>query len=189
LETPVKKVWWKRIAWIAGGAFAVYVLVEILLAGRNLPPMPPAQSGIALRGGHVVGNKITTKSWTFDYENASLSPDGTTGTIEGVRNGIVYRKGKPHLRISAQTLSFNTQTLDFTAIGKVRVQLIHDPEQRSFETDFVEWTNGTKLLHLDHPCYVRSAGGPALVLQHVTINFDKSEVLVGQIGGSFIQRR
>jgi hypothetical protein len=181
-------VWLKRSAWIAGTALLVYVIVEVLLAGRNLPPMPPAQTGIGLRGGHAVGNKIKTKSWTFDYQTASLSPDGTTGTIEGVHDGIVYRRGKPHLRISARQLTFNTQTLDFTAIGKVRVQLIHDPEQRSFETDLVEWTNRTKLLHLDHPSYVRSAGGPTLELQHVTINFDTDEVHVGQLGGGFVQR-
>ncbi len=58
--------------------------------------VPPGQLPIDLRGGHVLNNHITTKSWSFDYEHARLSPDGLSGTVNGVRNGVVFRKGKPY---------------------------------------------------------------------------------------------
>ena len=179
-----RRVPWKRIAWIAGAAFSVYLVVGIILAGRNTPQLPPTQQTIDLRGGHILNNRITTKSWSFDYDHAQLSPDGTTGTVDGVHNGIVFRKGKPYLKISATHISLNTQSLDFTAVGKVHVERIGDPQKRSFDTDLVMWTNGAKLLRLDHPSYLHS-GTQTMRLDNVTINFDTEQIHMAKLGGSF----
>ena len=179
---------WKHAAWIAGIALIVWVVIEVILAGRDTPPVPTASQSIDLRGGHVTGNRITTKSWTFDYTHAQLSPDGTVGTVDGVRNGIVYRKGKPYLRIAAEHISVNTQSLDFTALGKVHVERIGDPEKRSFDTDLVIWTNNAKLLRMDHPSYLHT-GDQTLKLEHVTIDFDSERVHFGKISGAAIIRK
>ena len=141
----IRPLWWKRLALVAGLAFGVYVVVEIVLAGGGTPPLPPNQSPIDLRGGHVLNNHIATKSWSFDYDHARLSPDGLSGSVDGVRNGIVFRKGKPYLRISAKHVQLNIQSLDFTAVGKVHVERIDDPERRAFDTDLVTWTNDAKV--------------------------------------------
>ena len=53
-----------------------------------------------------------TKSWTFDYTKAHLSPDGLTGSVDGVRDGVIFRKGKPYLRISAQHIQVDVQSLN-----------------------------------------------------------------------------
>jgi hypothetical protein len=180
----LRRVPWKLVAWIAAGALAVYLVVGIVLAGRNLPEIPPVTQSIDLRGGHITGNRITTKSWSFDYAHAQLSPDGTTGTVDGVKNGIVFKKGKPHLRISAEHISVNTQTLDFTALGKVHVERIDDPEKRSFDTDLVVWTNNAKIVRMDHPSYVHT-GGNTLKIEQITINFDTDQIHFGKIGGDF----
>ncbi len=179
---------WKHFAWIAGIALAVWVVVEIANAGRDLPNIPTASQSIDLRGGHVTGNRITTKSWTFDYEHAQLSPDGTVGTVDGVRNGIVFRKGKPYLRIAAEHISINTQTLDFTALGKVHVERIGDSQQRSFDTDLVIWTNNAKLLRMDHPSYLHT-GDQTLKLETVSIDFGSEKVHLGKIDGAAIIQR
>jgi len=175
---------WKTAGWIAVAALAVYVIVEVVLAGRGTPPLPSNQSGITLHGGHVQGNRISTKSWSFDYKSAQLSPDGTTGTVDGVRNGIVLRKGKPYLRVAAEHISIDTQSLNFTALGKVHVEIIDDPQRRSFDTDLVIWTNGAKMLRMDHPSYVHS-GDQTLKLQNVAINFDSGEIHLGGISGGY----
>jgi hypothetical protein len=141
-----KALWWKRLALVAGLALGVYVVVEIVLAGGGTPPLPPNQAPIDLRGGHVLNNHIATKSWSFDYDHARLSPDGLSGSVDGVRNGIVFRKGKPYLRISAKHVVLNIQSLDFTAVGKVHIERINDPEHRAFDTDLVTWTNDAKIL-------------------------------------------
>jgi len=178
----VKPVWWKRLAVAAGVALGIYVVVEVVLAGGGTPPIPPSQAPIDLRGGHVLNNHIATKSWSFDYDHARLSPDGLSGSVDGVRNGIVFRKGKPYLRISAKHVQLNIQTLDFTAVGKVHIERIDDPEHRSFDTDLVTWTNDAQLLRMSHPAYVRS-GGQTLLINGITVNFEDNSIHLGKISG------
>ncbi|MBV8530431.1 MAG: hypothetical protein JO104_03865 [Candidatus Eremiobacteraeota bacterium] len=161
---------------------AVYVVVEIVLAGRGIPPMPPGQVPLDLRGGHVLNNHIATKSWSFDYDHARLAPDGMSGSVDGVRNGIVFRRGKPYLRISAKRVQLNIQSLDFTAVGKVHIERIDDPEHRSFDTDLVTWTNDAKLLRMTHPSYIHS-GGQTLRIDNITVNFDDNTIRLGKVNG------
>jgi hypothetical protein len=174
---------WRRILLALAGVVLVWVFVEVLLAGRGTPSIPVPQNGITLHGGHVQGNRISSKSWSFDYTSAHLSPDGTTGTVDGVRDGIVLRKGKPYLRVAAEHISIDTQSLNFTAVGKVHVEVINDPQKRSFDTDLVVWTNGAKMLRMDHPSYLHS-GTQTLKLSSVSINFDTDQIHLGAVGGS-----
>ena len=177
-----RRLWRPLLAGI-GVVVIVWIVVEVILAGRGTPQLPGTQSGITLQGGHVQGNRISSKSWSFDYKSAQLSPDGTTGSVDGVRNGIVLRKGKPYLRVAAEHISVDTQSLNFTAIGKVHIEIIGDADHRSFDTDLVSWTNGAKMLRMDHPSYLHSAG-QTLKLSSVTINFDTDQIHLGAVQGS-----
>jgi hypothetical protein len=179
--SPRKRLW-RRLGWGAGVLFAIYVVVEVVLAGRGTPPLPPAQAPIDLRGGHVMNNHIATKSWSFDYDHARLSPDGMSGSVDGVRNGIVFRKGKPYLRISAQHVRLNIQSLDFTAVGKVHIERINDPQRRAFDTDLVTWTNDAKVLRMQHPSYIHS-GGQTLRIDGIAVNFDDDTIHLGKLSG------
>jgi hypothetical protein len=174
---------WKRLGIVAGALVVVWVVVEVVLAGGGAPPPPPGQVPIDLRGGHVLNNHISTKSWSFDYDRARLSPDGMSGSVDGVRNGVVFRKGKPYLRISAQHVQLNIQSLDFTAIGKVHIERIDDPQGRAFDTDFVTWTNDAKVLRMTHPSYIHS-GGQTLRIDGITVNFDDNTIHLGKLSGS-----
>ncbi|MBV8331101.1 MAG: hypothetical protein JO192_00030 [Candidatus Eremiobacteraeota bacterium] len=180
--TPARKRLWKRAGIVAGVLFGIWVVVEIWLAGGGPAPPPPSSVSMNLQGGHVVTNRITTKSWTFDYEHAQLSPDGLTGSVDGVRNGVVFRKGKPYLKISAEHVQLDIESLDFTAVGKVQVERIDDPAHRSFDTDLVTWTNNAKLLHMDHPVYVHS-GDQTLRIDGITVDFDENTIHFGKLAG------
>ena len=182
-----RRIRWRPIVLIAGGALVVYLIAGVIIAGIGTPPLPPDQNGITLRGGKVAGNRISTKSWSFDYKDAQLSPDGTTGTVEGVRNGVVYKKGKPYLKISAERISVDTLTLNFTAIGKVTIHVIKDPLDRTFTTDLVAWTNGAKLLQMLHPSYLRS-GTHTLAFSAITIDFGSNQIHFGSIRGTLETR-
>jgi hypothetical protein len=177
-----KALWRKRLALVVGLALGVYVIVEIVLAGSGAPPLPPNQAPIDLRGGHVMNNHITTKSWSFDYDHARLSPDGLSGSVDGVRNGIVFRKGKPYLRISAKHVVLNIESLNFTAIGKVHIERIDDPERRAFDTDLVTWTNDAKILRMTHPAYIHS-GDQTLRIDGLSVNFDDNSIHLGKVSG------
>jgi hypothetical protein len=178
----VKKIVWKRLGIGAAALFLVYVIVEVVLAGKGTPPIPPGQMPIDLRGGHVLNNHISTKSWTFDYDHARLSPDGLSGTVDGVRNGVVFRKGKPYLRIAAKHIQLNIESLDFTAVGKVHIERINDPLGHAFDTDLVTWTNDAKVLRMPHPSYLHS-GGQTLVVQNISVDFDADTIHIGKVNG------
>ena len=177
-----KKRLWRRIAIAGGIVLFLYVAIEIYLAGGGSLPPPPASVPLVLRGGHTVTNRITRKSWSFDYDKAQLNQDGTAGSVDGVRNGIVFRKGKPYLRISAEHVQLDLESLDFTAIGKVHVERIDDPQHRSFDTDLVTWTNNAKLLRMDHPAYVHS-GNQTLRIDGITVDFDANTIHFGKLNG------
>jgi hypothetical protein len=178
-----RRINWRLIALIASGAVAIWVTVEVILAGFGTPPLPPDQMGITLRGGKVQGSRIVTKAWSFDYHDAQLSPDGTTGTVDGVHDGIVFKHGKPYLKITAERISVDTMSLNFTAIGKVTVVMIDDPLKRSFNTDLVQWTNSTKLLLMPHPSYLHSETH-VLAFSSITIDFGKDQIHFGSVEGS-----
>lgn len=182
-----RKIPWRLIFTIAGVALGIYLIVGIILAGRGTPPLPVDQTGISLKGGKVRGNRITTRSWSFDYTSAQLSADGTTGTVQGVKNGVVFKKGKPYLHITAANISVDTNSLNFTAVGKVTVTLIDDPLDRSFDTDLVVWNNGVKELQMDHESYLH-AGTQVLAFKSVDINFATNEIHFGGINGSTLVR-
>jgi hypothetical protein len=174
---------WRLLLTLAGVALAIYLGVQTIIAGIGTPPLPVDQNGISLKGGEVRGNRITTKSWSFDYTSAELSPDGTSGTITGVKHGIVFKHGKPYLSVSAASITLDTMSLNFTAVGKVTVGLIGDELKRSFDTDLVIWNNTAKQLQMDHECYLH-AGSQVLDFKSIDIDFSTDQVHFGAVNGS-----
>lgn len=176
---------WKVAAYIAGGVFLIYVIVGIVLAGREPAPTPPGGQPITFMGGKVTGNRISTKSWTFDYDKAQMSADGVNASVDGVHNGVLYKHGKPYLRLTAKQVSVNTQTFDFNAVGTVHLETIpsNGEQVRSFDTDLVQWTNATKMLVLAHPSLIRT-GDQILKVATATVDFKNSEVHLGKIEGA-----
>lgn len=170
---------------VAGCLLLAYVVVGLILAGRDEIPTPPANAPVILQGGNVrAGNHtISSRSWTLSYDRGSFTPDGVTGTLDGVHDGIIYRKGKPYIELAARHVELNAETLDFTALGRVHIHMLHDPYQRSFDTDFVTWTNDAKLLEMTHPSYLH-IGGQTLEISTITINFSQNQVHLGKIAGS-----
>jgi hypothetical protein len=133
----------------------------------------------------VSGNHVSTRSWTFDYTKAQMSPDGILATLDGVKHGLLYKKGKPYLSISAQHVSLNTQTFDFTATGDVHVQALNpkDGVPKSFDSDLVQWVNATKMLQLPHPSIFRT-GDETLKVSTITVNFNTSDIHLGNVSGA-----
>jgi hypothetical protein len=181
----IKRVDWRAVAVVAGVVLAVWFVVGFVLAGREAAPPPPGSQPLTLHGGRVVGNRVSTRSWTFDYQKAQMSPDGTFATIDGVRHGVLYKKGKPYLSIAAQHVSINTQTFDFTATGDVHIEQLNakDGVNRSFDTDLVQWSNATKILSLPHPSLFKT-GDQILKVASITVNFNTNDIHMGKIEGA-----
>ena len=176
---------WRIVLLIAGVALFVWVLTEILLAGGGPGgEPPPRQQPLTLHGGRVTGNRLSTKSWMFIYRKAQMSADGVTASIDGIRQGVLYKNAKPYIKMTAEHVQANTQTFDFTAVGDVHLEEIAQPggAGRSFDTDLIEWANATKALTLPHPSVVRS-GDQTLRVGSLSVNFNTGSIRFGKISG------
>lgn len=182
----MKRVRWRTVGWLAALAFVALIVYEVIAASQEPAPPPPGQQPVILSHGHVTGNHISSKSWSFDYERVQTSPDGAIATIDGVKHGVLFKKGKPYLTLSAQHVSVNTQTFDFTATGQVHVEDARKTsERRSFDTDLVQWVNATKMLTLPHTSLIRT-GDQVLKVDTIDVDFNKTEVKTGPVRGGFV---
>ncbi len=185
---PVRAVQWRapqlRILFLlAGAALLIWVVVEVVLAGSAPGGPPQGMTPLTLHGGRVTGNRMSTKSWMFEYDHAEMSADGVLATVQGVRRGVLYKNGKPYLSVRAEQVSVNTATFDFTATGDVHVTQMQDTSsERSFDTDLIQWLNAAKMLTLPHPSVVRS-GGETLRVSSINVNFNSGAIHFGRVSG------
>ncbi|MDQ6932855.1 MAG: hypothetical protein M3160_06735 [Candidatus Eremiobacteraeota bacterium] len=176
---------WPAIAITASLAIAAVLVVGVVLAGREVPLAPRALP-IVLQHGGAFGHRLTSrggKAWSFDYDRVQTSPDGSMATIDGVHGGLLYKNGKPYLKISAQHITANTVNNDYTATGQIHIEALGNGIKRSFDTDLAVWQNYNKTLTLAHPSIVRS-GDAMLTFKTVTVDFNTGKVHVGPIAGS-----
>jgi len=174
----------RTAAVIVGLGLLVWVIVGIVLAGNEPGAPPPATQGLMLHGGRVTGNRMSTKSWLFDYKHAEMSADGVLASVDGVRQGVLYKNGAPYLGVTAEHVSVNTQTFDFTALGDVHITQMRETGgvSHSFDTDLIQWVNATKTLTLPHPSIVRT-GDQTLKVSSVTVNFNTGAIRFAGVSG------
>lgn len=174
---------WKLLALLAGAVLLIWIIAGVVLAGKEPGAPPRGMTPVTLHGGRVTGNRMSTKSWMFEYDRAEMSADGVLATVQGVRHGVLYKDGKPYLSVHAEEVSVNTQTFDFTATGDVHVTQMQDTSsERSFDTDLITWINVTKMLTLPHPSVVRS-GGETLKVSSIQVNFKTGAIHFGRLSG------
>lgn len=182
---------WKRAGIVAVVLVAIGVAFGIINAGRDDTQTPPSSTQpIVLHGGQINGHKMRTKSYSFVFDRAQTSADESSASIDGLHSGVLYKDGKPYLRIAAAHVAVNRLSLDFTATGHVRVEQIPGANEppRSFETDLVVWNNALKQLELAHPSVLRT-GNQTLRVARVTVDFKKNEVRLGPLSGGLRLQR
>ena len=177
---------WRVAVLIVAAILLVWVGVEVFTAGGgpSVAPPPPGVQSMTLHGGRVTGNRMSTKAGMFAYQHAEMSGDGVTASVDGIRQGVLYKDGKPYLTVNAQHVSVNTQTFDFVATGDVHVTQAAQSggASRSFDTDLIQWSNATKALTLPHPSVVRS-GDQTLTVTSVSVNFNTGDIKLGKVNG------
>ncbi len=136
----------KRWVTIASVLFAGWVVVQVYLAGKEEVPPPQTAAPVTFGRGSARGERVNGHSWSIDYDKVSTSPDETFVTAEGVRDGIIYKAGKPYLRIRAQHMTVNMVTHDFVATGPVHIESVGHKNFHAFDTTSAVWTEATQRL-------------------------------------------
>ena len=156
-----------------------WIAWQTVHAGGDIPSQR-TQAQTQLSGGSANDKRLDGKSWSLDYDKATLSPDGSLAEIDNVHNGLILRNGKPYMRMTAKHVSANlASTISSSAVrfrsprSADRTPAVHRPA-RLFGSDHT--------LHLDphhdprqrHDVHVASA----------VVNFATGETKLGRITGS-----
>lgn len=170
---------------VAGALVAVLLLAWIawqtIHAGSDIPSQTTtAQTQLA--GGSANDKRIDGKSWSLDYDNATLSPDGSLAEIDNVHDGVILRDGKPYMYMRAKHVSANLAANDFVVTGPVSFDEVGG-QRRHLVTDEAHYSGNTHTLFLDHPTTIR-AGGMTFRVVRAEVNFTTGETKLGRINGS-----
>ena len=174
----------KRWVTIASVLFAGWVVVQVYIAGKEEVPPPQTAAPVTFGRGSARGERVNGHSWSIDYDKVSTSPDETFVTAEGVRDGIIYKAGKPYLRIRAQHMTVNMVTHDFVATGPVHIESVGHKNFHAFDTTSAVWTEATQRLDLSKPIVVTSPG-TSLHVQQLSLDIRTGALHVGDAHGSF----
>jgi hypothetical protein len=172
--------------WITGVSLGLvaYVAMRVYLAGRE--DLPPPQNTVPVVVGHGIarGERISSHSWSIDYDKITTSADQTFVTVDGVHDGIVYKDGKPYLRLRAAHVTVNMITHDFTASGPLHIDSVNKKKPRAFDTNSAVWTEATQHLDLESPIVVTSPGS-SLHVQKLSLDVRTGNLHLEHIDGSF----
>ncbi len=174
----------KFAIWAAAIAALAFIGIGIYRAGFDEIPPPSKDAQLVFHGGKVYGRRITTRSWSADYDRIVSNGDQTILNVDGVRHGLIYKKGRPYLRVRAQHMTVNTLSHDFVVSGFMEAQTIGRRPERSFETTSAQWTDSAQLLTLDHRVVIRTNGQAPLSFASARFNVRTGDLDVRAIAGS-----
>jgi hypothetical protein len=171
------------LALVVLGLFA-WVGVGIYRAGGDVPPPSPVQE-TKLTSGHAEGRRVDGKpSWAFDYDRIVASADTTIATLYNVRHGIIYKRGKPFMKLVAKQVVVNTLSNDFVVTGPMQLTEIDRQHDRRLTSDAANYSGALQTLILSHPSKISSDGARATVAT-ATVNFRSGDMNLGPLVGHY----
>jgi hypothetical protein len=172
----------RRVLYGALAIFAAWFALETYLAGREYVPPFAATQPITLQSGAARGERITTHSWSIAYDKITTNADQTFVDVEGVHSGLIYRKGKPWLRVRARHMSINMLTHDFTASGPLHVETVDRGKPRSFDTTSAIWSETQQQLTFNEPSTLTTRGGK-LRIDRMSLEVKSGKVHLERVSG------
>lgn len=173
----------KAAAWIVGLALAIFIGIGIYGAGRDERPPPPANSQIVFNNGRANGQKLRFKSWSADYDKIVSNADQTVLQLENVHNGVVYKNGKPYLRIRAARMTVNTVSRDFATAGPMLVETVGTTPARTFETNSATWSDAAQKLTLAQRIVIHSGAADPLTIGSLTFDVKSGNLEIRNVDG------
>ncbi len=161
-------------------AGAIYVGLGVYHAGGAFV-IPPRAQAIRISSGSAEGRRLDGRAWSLKYDHIQTTADGSIAEVDGLHDGVLFRHGKPYVRLRAKHATVNTVTNDITLAGAITITTIDDAP-RSFTTDAATWTNFSQHLLLPHESTMRS-GNSEVRIASVDINFRSGDVTLGRITG------
>jgi hypothetical protein len=173
----------KRLAWLAGGVLLAYLGYGVYQAGTLEAPPPPSNPQIVFRGGSASGQRIRTRSWSAAYDRIVSNADQTVLDLENVHDGLIYRKGKPYLRVRAAHMTVNTVSRDFNVTGPMHVETVVASPPRSFDTTAASWSDAAQKLALTQTVTIRTGAATPLSVGSLTFDVKTGQLTIANVAG------
>ena len=177
----LRKVDWRRVATFAVIGLLVGLGIAIWRAGNE--ELPPQNGVQTITKGVAEGRRAQFASWEFTYASATTLADGYTQEIDGIRDGVYYKSGKPFVHMHADRVIYNSATHDFTVSGPAHFDVDDKGKTRTLDTRDAVWNDGSQTLHIPGDVLVGSEGGARLRITGVTINLQSGQYTLGKIRG------
>ena len=165
-------------------AGAAWVGFGIYSAGMDVP-QPISIGQTTLTAGHAEGRRVDGKpSWSLDYDRVLASPDTTTATLENVRHGELYRRGKPFMQMTAKHVVVNMLSNDFFVTGPLELVQNDGRHKRRLTSTDGSYSGALQTLTLPHSADIISDGARVKVANAV-VNFGSGDMKLGPLVGLF----
>jgi Lipopolysaccharide-assembly, LptC-related len=169
---------------VAVVALLTWVGIGIFRAGGDVPP-PPGMPETTLTAGHAEGRRVDGKpSWSFDYDRVTATPDTTLATLENVRQGELYKNGRPFMRMVAKHVVVNTLSNDFVVTGPLELSQNDGKHKRHLTSDAANYSGALQTLTLTHPAKI-SSDGARVTVATATVNFRSGDMSFGPLIGLY----
>jgi hypothetical protein len=184
VEPQARRMSPARLVAFGGFAVAAFIGWGIYRAGLGETPPPPSNTDIVFHEGIAHGERIKTRSWTADYDRLVSNADQTVLDLENVRNGIIFKAGKPYLRVRAAHMSVNTLTRDFTVTGPLHVETIDAKPPRSFDTNSARWSDAEQRLDLDKRVSIKTGAAAPLIVGSLSVDIKTGQMEMRDVTGA-----
>lgn len=123
-------------------------------------------------------------AWKVKLDNIQLQTGGSSVAAKNVREALIYNnKGKPMVRVTANTMSGNTRTRDLEVNGNVRIV---SPEGTVFDTQIIRWIQDQEKIVCPETVIMRTKDAAVTarsaefyVAQDLVKSVDKVQMTVG----------
>jgi hypothetical protein len=178
---PPRLARWRFAAVLVAAAVLGWVVWQTIHAGAEIPSQR-TQLQTRLSGGSANDKRIDGKSWSLDYDTATLSTDGSVAEIDRVHDGVILRNGKPYMHMAAQHVSANLTYNDFVVTGPVSFAELGG-QHRRLDTDSAHYSGVEHTLYLNHPTTIHENGVTVRVTT-ASVNFANGETKIGRLVGT-----
>lgn len=166
-------------AWIA--SLALFGIVVYFLVSALLMPDAPAifgQQKIKMQRVQAQGQRGTQLGWKFEADSSDTSTDGMITTYHQVRQGTYYLKGKPAYRLTANEVTLDLRSQNYTGSGAVHVWSVRPRDLSDLKTDNVMWNNPLQTLTCPSEVHVKYKGFD-MVTSHLQTNLQNGQSSLG----------
>lgn len=164
-------------------AVLIFLAIGVYRAGLNELPPPSNTPQVYFSRGAAKGERVKAPSWSANYDKIVANQDQTILEADGVHNGVIYRDGKPYLRLRAAHMTINTVSHDFSASGPVHVETVARHPQRAFDMESAAWNDTLQQLTLSGNIRVATGAPRPLLVDRLTFDVRTGELELRNVSG------